>query len=91
MMSRNAGAASKSSAMPVFEVLEGFAPDEARQDAVFAASEDGALTVRGRRTDYAIRATNQRGEYELLGRGHCCVVSHVRRIDFEDGSVSVRS
>ena len=90
MMTRNVRAAASSAAFPVFEVLEGFAPDEDRQGSVFAAGEDGTLTVRGRRTDYAIRATNQRGEYELLGRGHCCVVSRVRRIDFEDSSVTVR-
>ena len=46
MMTRNVRAAASSAAFPVFEVLEGFAPDEDRQGSVFAAGEDGTLTVR---------------------------------------------
>ena len=74
---------------PLFEVCAGFGPDAERGRGIFSARDDGTLLVRGRRRDYAIRATNLRGEFEVLGRGHCCVVSRVRSIAFEDAAVAV--
>ena len=74
---------------PVIEICESFAPDAAHRGDTFLPREDGTLVVRGRRDDYAIRATNAPGEFELLGRGRCCLVNRVQAIVFDDEMVLV--